>query len=32
MPLYDNGDQLDALHDESPIRYSHINDGEAVPG
>jgi hypothetical protein len=31
-PLYDDDDQLDALHDESPIHYHHINDGEAVPG
>jgi hypothetical protein len=32
MPLYDDDDQLDALHNESPIRYCHINDSEAVPG
>jgi hypothetical protein len=31
-PLYDDDDQLDALHDESPIRYHHMNDGEVVPG
>jgi hypothetical protein len=31
-PLYDDDDQLDALHNESPIHYRHINNGEAVPG
>jgi hypothetical protein len=31
-PLYDDDDQLDALHNKSPIHYHHINNGEAVPG
>jgi hypothetical protein len=32
MLLYDYDDQLDALHDESPICYHLIDDGEVIPG